>query len=88
MERLRAPLVDMYSPLPSQPWPDSQQDCATPINNRQSRASMAAAGSGMKRKRGPDDDGLADMPTPKTPYGEHLGADPSPDTRKFFKRKE
>ena len=46
-----------------------------------------ATGSGVKRKRDTSNDELADMPTPKTPYGEHLGADPSPDTRKFFKRR-
>ena len=37
----------------------------------------------VKRKRGGDID---DMPTPETPYGSHLGPDPSPATKKYYKR--
>ena len=38
----------------------------------------------MKRKR--DEGYLDDMPTPETPYGAHLGANPSPATRKYIKK--
>jgi len=72
LDNIRKPL-NVYSPLPSQSWPDSQP-VVTPNNG------------GVKRKR----DGQLDdeMATPKTPYGDHLCDDPSPDTRKFFKRRK
>ena len=35
-----------------------------------------------KRKR----DAWDDMPTPTTPYGAHLTRDPSPGTRKYYRR--
>jgi len=71
LERLRPQPLNLDISVTPQRWADSQPS-----------PSQVA-----KRKRDSEGDGLDKMDTPKTPYGAHWTPNPSPRTRKFYKRR-
>ena len=72
------PTLERLRPKPL----DLNNISVTPQRYADSQPSPSQAGKRKRDSSGPFDD----MPTPKTPYGAHWTPNPSPNTRKYYKK--